>query len=302
MAELLRNAWLGWQNYIDCGKQAALLLAVLLFLCFTGKWKRQGGLVLYTAVMTVCCVVPATAVLLMLYQTRFYDYEWIWSTVPVTAVTAYGISVFLTEYWTDFKGSRLRAVPVTALVLAAIVLSGGLGVRGENPQREERERAYALLEQVSETCAGGELCLWGPREIMEYAREIRGGITLPYGRNMWDISLDAYAYDIYDKDVILLCRWMEQVEEGGQADLEVEYTEEVSQESSNGGMLPEKREITEIITLEESVDNALAMGVNCIVLPGNAEAGAVRRMERTLGVEALQWRDYYIFTFEKVCR
>ena len=43
MRELLRNAWLGWQNYTDDGKLAALLLAALLFLWLRNKKVSQKG-------------------------------------------------------------------------------------------------------------------------------------------------------------------------------------------------------------------------------------------------------------------
>ena len=97
MRELLRNAWLGWQNYTDDGKLAALLLAALLFLWLRNKKVSQKGFLSYAVLMTACCIFPVTAVLLMLYQTKFYDYQWIWSLVPVTPVIAWGITEFLTE-------------------------------------------------------------------------------------------------------------------------------------------------------------------------------------------------------------
>lgn len=274
MAGLLQNAWLGWQAYKYYGKLAALLLAVLVFLCFTRKWRRQGALLLYTAVMTVCCILPVTAVLLMLYQTRFYDYEWIWSMVPLTAVTAYGISVFLTEYWTDLKGSQWRrGLPAAAFLLTAILLSGSLGRENGTAEKAERESSHAVLEQVLDICPGADICLWAPREIMEYARETDSRVRLPYGRNMWDISLNAYAYDIYDDSAVLLYQWMEQMQENGQTDEEKE----------------------ELITLEDGVSNALNLGVNCILLPGNVEAEVVQRMEKALGTNARQVENYYLF-------
>lgn len=276
MEELLRNAWLGWQDYRYYGKMAALLLASLLFLGFSKKWRRQGALFLYTTAMTVCCVLPVTAILLMLYQTKFYDYEWIWSMVPLTAVTAYGITVFLAQYWTGFKAAQWRrGVPVTALLLTAILLSGGLGRQAGTADKAERQSAYAVLEQVLELCPGSDICLWAPQEIMEYAREADSRIRLPYGRNMWDISLNAYSYDIYDERVILMYQWMEQVRENGQTDMEEES-----------------------VTLEDSVGNALELGVNCILLPGDVESEAVQRMEKALGTKAQQVEDYYLL----ICR
>jgi hypothetical protein len=104
MTELLRNASLGWADYKGSGKLAILLLAALMYLWFAGKWRKQKALVLYTTVAAVCCILPVTAALLMLYQTKFYDYQWIWSIVPLTAVTAYGATLFLEQQWRVAQG------------------------------------------------------------------------------------------------------------------------------------------------------------------------------------------------------
>ena len=147
MTELLRNAWMGWQDYTEDGKLVALLLAVLLFLWLTGKGKKQGTLVLYSSLAVFCCILPVPAVFLMLYQTKFYDYEWIWSLVPLTGMTAYGITVFLTEYGTEAgreKGHRNIAVPF--LLLAAILLSGDMGNTAEEWDRQRTENASAARQ------------------------------------------------------------------------------------------------------------------------------------------------------------
>ena len=90
MGELLKNALLGWQAYITPGKLPVLLAVELLFCWLTGRKLGQKALVCYTGAMACVCIFPVTAVLLMVYQTKFYDYQWIWSTVPLTVVTAYG--------------------------------------------------------------------------------------------------------------------------------------------------------------------------------------------------------------------
>ena len=93
---------------------------------------------------------------------------------------------------------------------------------------------------------------------------------------MWDISLNAYAYDIYDDNVVLLYQWMERMRENGQTDAEKE----------------------ELPTLEDSVGSALGLGVNCILLPGSVESGVVQRMEKALGTNAQPVGNYYLF----ICR
>ena len=97
--------------------------------------------------------------------------------------------------------------------LAALVLAGGMDGQSWNRknQRTEQERTYRVLESLTGLWQGGEACLWAPREVMEYARETDGRIKLIYGRNMWDVSLNGYAYDSYGKNIIALYEWMEQM-------------------------------------------------------------------------------------------
>lgn len=280
MTELLRNAWTGWTEYTEAGKLAALLLAVLLFLWFGRRWKEQGALVLYTSVMTVCCIVPLSAVVLMLYQTKFYDYEWIWSMVPLTTVIAYGIALFWTEYCGEYKGGRWRkSLPLTALLLAAVLLCGNMGIqsRENRGQKAEKERATTVLEALAEKRPEGEGCLWAPREILEYARETDASLKLLYGRNMWDYALNAYAYDSYDERTGLLYRWMTQVEENGEADLKAEGTQAA-------------------VSLEEIAGYALDAGVTLVLFPETVESETIKRMEKALGAEVHTLEGYYLLT------
>lgn len=294
MAELFRNAGLGWTDYVRSGKLVVLLLASLLFLWFGRKHREQGDLLRYTAITTFCCILPVTAVLLMLYQTRFYDYEWIWSLVPLTGMTAYGITVFLTEYGTEAgreKGHRNIAVPF--LLLAAILLSGDMGNTEEewDRQRTENARAKDVLEQLGEEYSGGDICLWAPREILEYARETDGSLRLPYGRNMWDLSLNGYSYDTYEESTIRMYQWMEWVGETGRPDMKVQIPEEGDGSYEEGG----RKQTERTIRLEDSVSHAIEMGVNCILISENAGLDAVKRMERILGVKAGLLEGYYFF-------
>lgn len=286
MTTLMGNAWLGWRNYMEAGKLTALLLAALLFLLSgigrKGKRTENMPLLLYTAVMTACCVIPVSAAVLMLYQTRFYDYEWIWSLVPATAVTAYGAAVFLEECGSRLPGSSLpksrrkKAVGAAALLVAVLLLCGGAGREtwDHGQQAIERERAEAVLKELRDRSAGTELCLWAPRDIVEYARELDGGIRLIYGRNMWDISLNAYAYDTYDDSVYALYRFMERDTETAQTDA--------------GGEQP--------VTAAQCADILLRRGVNCILLPQTMEAETRMQLESALGTAAERLGDYYLLS------
>lgn len=281
MAEFLYNAWSGWTGYTNSGKLPALLMGVLLFLWFGRKRREQGPLLVYTSVMTICCVLPVTAAVLVLYQTKFYNYEWIWSLVPVTAVIAYGLTVFWTEYRAGNAGAWRKVLTVTLALTVLLLLCGSLGGRAwdREARKEERLRAYSVVEQLSAAHSGERICLWAPREIMEYAREKDAGILLPYGRNIWDGFLDAYSYDLYNEDIVMMERWMEELSMTGETDAEASPPEETGH----------------VITLEACVQAALEQGVNCIMITGESSDELVERMEKVLGVSAEALEGYYLF-------
>lgn len=280
MAELFRNAWqLGWLRFTNSGKLAVVLLASLLFLWLSGRWKKQKVLFSYTAMVSLFCIVPVTATVLMLYQTRFYDYEWIWSMVPMTIVTAWGITELLEETWGGFslspgrKCSRWRqfsqwrkSLPVTLLLLAVLALCGGLGknVSDRGSELSRRQQASEVVAKVLES-QSGDICLWAPREILEYARSQSGSLHLLYGRNMWDKSLNAYAYDTYSKEIQELYLWMENVEPMGTALVE---------DAEQGELLLEG---------EACIAVAAQAGVNCILLPEYMDEETVENLAQTLG-------------------
>ena len=99
MSELIQNAQLGWQEYTENGKMVALFLLALVIFWFgkREKWEKHKALFQYSTLVAVFCIYPLTAALLMLYQTRFYDYEWIWNVAPITLVVSLTITLLLTE-------------------------------------------------------------------------------------------------------------------------------------------------------------------------------------------------------------
>ncbi len=318
MTAILKNiqlAWLGWKNYTDDGKLAALLLAALFFLWYYRKKTEKPSFLGYTITVTICCIFPVTAGLLMVYQTQFYDYEWIWSLVPVTAVIAYGATFLLAECWNNAAEGRgdltehpggfkmtqwRRGIPVTVLLLAVIVLSGGMGrpLWDRKGQAAEREQAYVILDQIMDLCPEGEICLWAPREIMAYARERDGRIRLPYGRNMWDISLNAYAYDAYDVRTVAMYEWMEQ---SGKADTigvdtGVSVDAVVPVDVINTDVISTKALGSDTVSmaLEVCIQYAQDAGVDCVVLPETVSQETIQRMETALHTEARLTEGYWI--------
>lgn len=280
MTELLQNASLRWVGYKGSGKIVALLLAVLLFWWFAEKEKKQRALLLYTTVAAACCIVPVTAAFLMLYQTKFYDYEWIWSMVPVTAVTAYGLTLFLAGHWKEAQGNWRRGLPVTLLLLMAMLFCGDLGgdMEARAETNAEKDEAYAVVGMLSERWSREDICLLAPQRILEYAREADGRLRLAYGRNMWDPWLNAYAYDTYDGKAEDLCQWMAWAEQASWI------------------WMPEADKEEMLDTLEKQVETAVEMGVNCLLLPAGIPSDMSERIEKAMGAEVQTLGDYVAFT------
>jgi len=299
MMELLGNAWGGWINYMTQGKLAALFLVVLLYLWFWKNTEKEKPFLLYATAAAVCCIVPVSATVLMTYQTKFYDYEWIWSMVPVTTLIAYGLTCFLTDFCVERKDEKRNVrVGVTVVCLAVMLLCGSMGADKDDSnatyaemlqaygwdtageklcQEELRRQAYSALAELEAVTGGNELVLWAPMEIMEYAREVDARIRLPYGRNMWDMSLNGYAYDTYDDAVRGMYLWMELQNIAG---------DEIRLLNINRA--------EEIPAMEESVRKAIEMGVNCVMLPGGIDGPTVQKVAEMFDGEVQQIEEYWV--------
>lgn len=312
MAEACKNAWMGWQQYIDNGKLAALLLAALLFLVL-GNYLKSGlekQLVLYTACLTVLCICPVTAVLLMRYQTGFYDYRWIWAAVPITLMIAFGGTVFLFVIWENYlmeykrwarSSLRLKAAVkpafLTLFCILVLFLGGSLGteewLRGrkgmekDSVQAKEQFQAQqmqveAILETIMDPAVSfqNSPCIFAPSEVMEYARMYSGSIRLAYGRNMWEPALNAYTYESYDVSVRNMYQWMCDMEDRADKPWkEAEPIDEKWEEQSR-----------------ECLQNALDEGVNVVILPEGIPAEALEKVGQQLGTLPQKAEGYFWFS------
>ena len=294
MREMIRNAWLGWQNYTDNGKLAALLLMALLFFWLGKREKRNKffTFIVYTTIMTVCCICPFTAAVFMQYQTRFYDYPWIWSLVPVTMIIALAgtlLWIELTEEYARKKGKLWKCAGITAMMVSVICLCGRMGnTIWESGQEIQKEiETSRVLEIITENGENTNIVLWAPQGIMEYARALNGCIRLPYGRNMWDDALNAYSYDTYGDTEKTLYVWMSNAEETGEGVAFIEIGKEAALE-------PERtQKVT--ITAAECVDMAAELGVTHILLPENMRQETLEELENRLGTPLEQVEGYYLF-------
>lgn len=268
MAEQFKNAWLGWLSFTRTGKMAGALLISLLFLWIYYKRVKQKEFLIYTTAVTLLCILPVTAALLQMYQTKFYDYKWIWSIVPMTAIIGFAAALFMTEFLQKLQsGNRKRQIAAAVLLAVALVFSSGMGAEtwegyGKQP---ERRRAESLLANLQERMQGREICLWAPRSVVEYARAYDAGLRLLYGRDIWDSDLTAYSYDKYPGGFYDLYQWME---------------------ADDG---------EETVPDSYCVETAMAAGVNCILVPADKPEETIENFQEILGIQAEKLEEYYLF-------
>jgi len=268
MSELIRNARLGWLDYTENGKMVALFLLALVIFWFgrREKWEKYHALFKCCTFIAVCCICPITAVLLMLYQTKFYDYRWIWNLVPITLV----ISLALTLLWSEIKEKKGKRIILTLSILGILYCSGSMGYKVWDAGQEnvQQKKTSEILAVITDNGTQNDIILWAPQGIMTYARALNGEICLPYGRNMWDPALNAYSYDTYGEQEQELYQWMCQVEETGEGDV-------------------------------ECMKIASELGVNHILLPGNMNEELLQQIEEYWGIEAAMAGEcYWIYTGE----
>lgn len=327
MMTLLQSALTGWIDYTQHGKFAAFLLLAILYLGFVlyeasgadaGKttqgiipWKGIFGdgspgnmLCLYGVLITLGCICPVTALILLKYQTAFYSYVWIWAAVPQTALIAWAATDFLYRL---LKERTLRNI-MAAIILLGILFLGGNPVSewvgtqtaripalaaGGVPQRKQETSAWETLEQLTvysdEERGTQEFVLWAPKEIMAAARAYSAQIRPVYGRSIWDASLGSYSYDtneIWQEDLYL---WMNHLEATG----ETEYlrTEQSGEEASAGAESAGRE-----IDFAACLDRAEEVGIDYILLPGNLSEDARQTLQKALGEELQPFGGYYLIT------
>ena len=143
MTELLKNAWLGWRDMTTPGKLAGVWLVALCYLLYHRKKLRQTSLLLYAAVSTAAVILPVTAVLLMLYQTRFYDYQWILAMIPVNTVIAMGGTLLLDWLFDNRRVKTRDKALVIGAMLFILALSGSKPETGWMVKDTKAEKAIA---------------------------------------------------------------------------------------------------------------------------------------------------------------
>lgn len=273
MMEWMKEVMTGWPDYISHQKLMACFLALLMLFFFTDRWKKQRRYWLYGLIMTVLCLFPVSAAGLLIYQTRFYDYRFIFASLPILVYVAYGVVELFTDHEALTKLSNVRRGCLLACVILILMCcySDDTASFGDTMTEEETAVAIDSLQKILEYETTGDVCLWAPREMMEVAREQDGSIRLLYGRNMWDNALNAYSYDEYSEEIKNCCLWMEGIHKNGR----------LNQKQVKG---------------IECINAAFEHGATIVVLPGDIKQKTIRRIEKKTNTSAHPVDGYLVIT------
>lgn len=262
MAELFKRVQEGYTQYITYGKYLVLVFAALIYL-WNQKKEKTRPLLLYGICSLFLVIFAPTAMALVKYQTYYYDYPWLFGLVPVTVLIAWGAVCFLMECRktaAESKSGKKIGILSVVLLLGILFLCGNMtgSVNGKKKTAEEAEQALQstkeILSLVHEKSANADnICIWGPKEVLEYVRAVDPSVTLLYGRTMWEPSLGGYTYDTYSEEQNALYQWME----------------DLVQDAENAG------------TADAYFKTAFSWGVTCIVLPENTADVLTLQLEKS---------------------
>lgn len=211
-------------SFVEDG-QFFMLFMVALLLLWLMQDKNRREFIQFAFVMLLLLLCPISAKLFMIYQTQFFSYEDLWELLPVTGLLAYALVIASNKikmvYIKDY-GHWEEAVPrkkeigyevlMTVILAVLLFLCGTLTPAKAMTERTQGvERIPAEAEEVLallEIPEGEDITVLSPDEIATWARIYSGNIILPYGRNMWEIALNAYTYDTYSQDLTDLHDWI----------------------------------------------------------------------------------------------
>ena len=270
----------GFAQWMAAYKYLPVVIGILIYgYFFRERYKNriQREFWLYGLISMTLFMIPVTGWFFLIYQTRFYDYGWGWSMVPLTGILAAGVVELVFEHLKPgvmiagegLKEKRVAPARLCALLAAAAVFFM-LGNQGRLQQVSEEElqvgqESKELLQYMEEQGLLQDTVLWGPKDILQYLRSHSGEATLFYGRDMWDAKSGAYDYDIYDEAEIGCYNWIEMVS----SELNL-YLLEVQQ-------APE--EVHEALATEEFLQEAVTRGADMIILPTDITPWVERKIQ-----------------------
>lgn len=264
LREFLGRTLSGFEAYIAEYKYIALAICCVIYAF--ANWKRfrktkQGIFLICSCCMGLLILFPLTGMVLQIYQTRFYDYPWIWSCVPLTAMVAWGIVTILIDQTEEHEKADLKkkwSLKNGILFLAAVAILYMCGNRGllqkaDEAILEDEQAAAEILTYLEEKDLIDDHVIWAKAGVMQYMRSHSGQIVLYYGRDMWDAKSGAYDYEEYSEEEIACYDWMEIMSSAHNM-----YLIEIGQETE---------ELLEALASDKMIKNAHEQGVNMIILP-----------------------------------
>lgn len=295
MTEYLERAINGLGRYLDANKMMALFITVLLALWLMKEKQvseKANRTLVYGLVMTVLLVCPVTAIFIMLYQTAFYDYEWAWSLVPVTAVIAYGMTEFVSQ-----KAAGFRKILLIVMAVVLMMTGGNFGRLQKLPAEQKKAVTdVAEIMQSLYTMGREEDCiLWAPREIMQQVRRKNGQICLIYGKDMWDMKSGAYDYEAYEPALTEAYEWLEK------AVVYTEFADRIENPPEALAKLCEQYELDK--DTKRTLKTVIRAGANTVVLPGTLAEYVKTELEEIVSeekksVEVVFTEEYTIYLIE----
>lgn len=283
----------GLQRYLSANTLVVIFFAILIAFWLWEKKQMseaENRLLVYSLLMTVFLCVPVSAVFVMIYQTPFYDYEWAWSMVPVTALTAYGLTVFMTQ-----KKLRIKKWIAGLLITGLVILCGNQGLFQKVSPAEMvvRENVDEVLQGIHSYWGKGDVMVWAPHLLMQEIRRQDGSIKLVYGRDMWDEKAGAYDYEAYPQEVTDAYLWMGDIARYG------ELAETMEKPADTMQLLVKEYKLLE--EAEKSLETMIATGANTIVFPNIVSTylegdvhDTVRKCEKELQVT---YTEQYVIYF-----
>ena len=207
-----------------------------------------------------------------------------------TALLAYAACELLLAILPKYGRKEWNKKAVTiGMSIAVILVYTMLGNMGDMQVVDEIEAEKRSGYAEALVVMGDDAVLWGPRELMQYARMQDGDIKLPYGKDMWDERSAAYDGDAYDESLILAYEWMQAVADfdalaKAATDLQLSIDEALVQEAS------------------KHMEVLRECGVNTIVFPRSAADELVSILQESFpegaGSYLVELEDYAVIRYE----
>ncbi len=225
MRALISQANAGFTNYVMENHMLVLAVATIIYIMLKDKKKSKSVLLFLGASSAMAFLVwfPVTGAILMKYQTSLQHYEALWNLVPVPALIGFGAICLIQNEFAGENNKRktlsmILGVGITFILIAMLGNMGAIRTMSQDQATAAREKKQVinLLRGEGLIKEDDELGkVWAPTEILEVARQEDAGITLLYGRDLWDGKIAAYGYDQYNHNIVRLYDFMDGIAQEG---------------------------------------------------------------------------------------